>query len=149
MTDSNVIQLQRLWDESPTRETFDQHPGMRKHLAFFLGMLLLEANRKGDGWDAGEVADVLRFMDADITDAREADLGMAIALDLELLTPAPHPTEPERSVWIPTAEAWQIRDESARKCREAIERNGGTYVEDDEYLGPPSPTPEEFREVSS
>lgn len=147
MADRDVIRMEQVRAESPTWDTFDQHPELQKCVKYFLGMLLLEANLKGDGWAAEEVLDVLRLMGASITDAREADLGMAIALDLELLTPAPHPTDPERSVWVPTGAAWWLRDESLRACREEIERNGGEYVEDDDYLGPHSATPEEIGEV--
>ena len=141
--------MEQVWAESPTWDTFDQYPELQGYVKYFLSMLLLEANRKGDGWDAEEVVDVLRLMDASILDAREADLGMAVALDLELLTPTPHPTDQQRSVWVPTGAAWRLRDESLRACRDEVERNGSEYVEDDDYLGPASPTPEDFREVGA
>ena len=144
MAGSDVIRMERIWAQSPAWETLDDHPELVQYVKYFLGILLREPNHQGDGWDAAGISDALRLMNASITDAREADLGMVVAVELELLTPTPHPTSPDRSVWVPTRTAWRLRNEVLKERRAQVERNGGKYIEDD-YLGPPSPMPEKFQ----
>jgi len=149
MTNSNVIELQRLWDESPTRETFDENPELLSHLEFFLCLLLLECQRRGPGWTTEGLGDVLAFFDSSRLDFMEARLGLNIALDLGLLQPTQDPEDPSGEVLVPTAEAWRIKDAAEQRNRAAAQEGGGSYYFDHEDIGPPSPTPEEFREVSS
>jgi len=149
MANSNVIQLQRLWDESPTRETFKENPELLDHLEFFLCLLLLESQRRGPGWTTEGLGDVLAFFDSSRADYMEARLGLNIALDLGLLERAPDPDDLEGEVLVPTAEAWRIKDAAEQRNRAAAHEGGGSYYFDHEDIGPPSPTPEEFREVSS